>query len=222
MPVDQPARVGKVPLAGPELVRSLVFGAEKWESYFGEVGAEPPLPSDIAAILTSPCPIWPGKTVGETHKLVLVPQTVDGIPLTLDLMGELIQRPRQGQATKYNYYPDYLKEALRSTSSPAHWILMMKDVIPASRCQTYPVQQAQLAALLEGYQVPRLLEAAACMLIEHVETGTHLFSGPLTYTRCQEMCGGSQAVVGGFTAEGLYIYSSVDNATCGVAGLRIF
>ena len=224
MPVDQLSRAGKVPLAGPELVRSWAFGAEKWESYFGEVGVEPPLPPDIADILKSSCPVWPGKTVGETHKLVLVPQTVNGSPLTLDLMGELIQRPIKGEATKYNYCTKDIKEAHGSTSFPSHWILMTKDVISGSRGQSYDQQQAQVA-LLGGYQVPRLLEAAVCVLMEHVETGTRLFAdNRVTYTRCQEKINNYQTSVGGFMVSGLnfIIDDHFAGRCCGVAGLRIF
>ena len=225
VPVEQPSRAGKVPSGEAELVRSLAFGAEKWESYFGEVGVEPPLPPDIAAILMSPCPLWPGKTVGETHKLVLVPQTVNGALLTLDLLEQLIQRPIKGKTTKYRHYWHNLKKEHGSTSCSSHWILMTKDVIPGSRSQVYTAQQAQVAALLGGYQVPRLLEAAVCVLIEHVETGTRFFSdNPWTYNRCQERVDGYQTVVGGFAATGLNISTDFHGARarCGVAGLRIF
>ena len=64
--------------------------------FFGDIGEEPPLPPNICEILASPCPFDPKKTVRETHMLVLVPARVDGEPLTLNHMGELVQAPRGG------------------------------------------------------------------------------------------------------------------------------
>ena len=55
-----------------------VFGAQEWRQYFGEVGVAPRLPLDMVEILHSPCPFWPGKTVKDTHLLVLIPARVAG------------------------------------------------------------------------------------------------------------------------------------------------
>ena len=63
---------------------------------FGDIGDEPPLPPNIYEILASPCPFDPEKTVRETHMLVLVPARVNGVPLTLNHMDELVQAPRGG------------------------------------------------------------------------------------------------------------------------------
>ena len=52
-----------------------------------------------------------------------------------------------------------------------------------------------------SYQVPTLIEATVCILMEHVRSGTRLFSdSPSTYTRCEEQfsSGIYQLVVGGF------------------------
>jgi hypothetical protein len=71
------------------------FGAAEWAAYLGEVGAEPPLPAHLASLLSSPCPFWPGKRVEETHLLCLIPATVNGRPLTLMALGELVQAPKK-------------------------------------------------------------------------------------------------------------------------------
>ena len=37
------------------------FGKAKWTKYFGDIGKEPSLPSDIYQLVNGPCPIWEGK-----------------------------------------------------------------------------------------------------------------------------------------------------------------
>ena len=74
---------------------SVPFGADMWAHYFGDVGVEPPLPSNIDEILKSPCPFWPDKTIGQTHLLTLIPETVEGKPFTLNLLNELVQKPNR-------------------------------------------------------------------------------------------------------------------------------
>ncbi|HEY4832829.1 MAG TPA: hypothetical protein VIH61_09760, partial [Waddliaceae bacterium] len=88
----------------------LSFGRVDWKTHFGEVGVEPPFPSNIHAILEGPCPFWQNKKVKETHFLVLIPETVNGKALTLDYLEQLIQYPIAGiNATKFAYYWDTLK-----------------------------------------------------------------------------------------------------------------
>ncbi len=55
-------------IATPEIRKkapfpAIAFGKAEWAKYFGDVGVEPPLPADINAILSAPCPFWSGKKV---------------------------------------------------------------------------------------------------------------------------------------------------------------
>jgi len=190
-----------------EELSQIWFGKAKWEKYFGDVGVEPPLPKDIIEVLKSPCPYWIGKRVEETHMLVLIPQTVNGRPLTLNTLQELIQSPQGGgQATKYQYYYDVAQKELGDQSVPkSYWALITKDVLPNSRNKTYSEQQA----LIKGpYAVPGALEIATGILMHHVQAGERLYSdSPQTYTRCQEkLSNGYRVVVGSFGSSGLLVY----------------
>ena len=81
----------------PELKVSdipIAFGKDLWATHLGDIGIEPPLPPNIKEILNAPCPFFPGKKVEETHLLVLIPKTVNGKPLTMQTLGELVQKPR--------------------------------------------------------------------------------------------------------------------------------
>ena len=159
----------------------MAFGAKDWETYFGKkAGEEPPLPVGIDTILDSRCPFWPRKKVRDTHLLVLVPETVDGKPFTLNLLGELIQSPKAGSyGTKYRCYDDAVKQALGNlSSSRSYWVLMTRDVLPNSRGKTYEDQKKLVAEHAQReslpYEIPRALEAATAILLHHARTGERL------------------------------------------------
>jgi len=185
------------------------FGGEDWNTYFGNIGAEPPLPSNIEQILNTQCTFWPDKKVKETHLLVLVPQTVDGKPFCLDTLGELIRSPKTGHKTQYRCYSDDVKKELGTQSVASHWVLMTRDVIPNSRNEGYEEQKSLVASHAKKrgvpYLLPKTLDAITAIVMHYVETGERLYPGrPLTYTRCQEtVCKGKYpVVVGGFGAGG--------------------
>lgn len=207
--VSQVAQVKQMKVEAPKLP-AIAFGKEKWARYFGDVGIEPPLPADIDKILNSECPFWKGKRIEETHLLVLIPATIDGKPFCLDLLSELIQEPKTGHATKYNFYLGKAKaEHGQKAPSKSYWALMTGDVLEGTRQKSYQDQCAVLNKQRKErpYEPPGLLEAATAILMEHVKTGQRLFTRePLTYTRCREQVEGWQtAVVGGFGASGLDI-----------------
>lgn len=207
-----PTSVASIPPPVVKLAPALpaiAFGLTKWNQYFGDVGVEPPLPPNIHEILSSPCPFWPQKKVHETHLLVLVPQTVNGKPLTLKSLGELVKIPRQGNATQYEYFS--LGEYTEPPAPPSHWVLMTRDVIDGSRNKNYPDQQKLVTQYAQKsglpYQVPNVLYAAVCILMQHVQSGKRLYANnPWTYTRCQEKWHQEwQWAVGGFSSEGLNV-----------------
>ncbi|MDJ0652090.1 MAG: NACHT domain-containing protein [Simkaniaceae bacterium] len=188
-----------------------LFGAKAWGRYFGEVGEAPPLPENIRDILFSPCTFWPDKKVRETHMLVLIPNTVNGQPLHLDALSELIKQPKVGHETQYRYYGKYMKEELGEKSDRSHWVLMTRDVIPESLDKTYDDQKALVQGYAQQsgrpYELPTALEATTAILMNHVQTGEKLYMN--YYTRCQETMIEYQwpAAIGGFSAGGLSVDS---------------
>ena len=185
---------------------SIAFGKAQWEKYFGDVGVEPPLPGNIDQILNSPCPFWPGKIVAETHVLTLIPKTVNGQPLTLDSLGELIQHPKQGTAMRYSSYEEEVQEECGNMSvENSHWVLMTRDVIPNSRNKSYEDQKKLIAKAGNGYTVPAILDATASILMAYFAKGWQLYPNTpeITYTLCQEMVWEYQTACGSLTSEGL-------------------
>lgn len=222
------------------VVPSMAFGAAEWRKYFGDVGAEPPLPPNIEQILSRPCPFTPplgrsqwspfgsGKTIRDTHLLVLVPQTVNGRPLTLQLLGELVQKPLQGHASKYGCF--LLGKYTDPPASRSRWALVTRDVVEGSRNKSYKDQQAVLASYSQNtgmpYVVPRVLDATTAIFMEHARSGIKLYGkSPYTLARCQEKYDANgQLVVGGFSASGLHVsHDFYASENVGVGGsLEVF
>ena len=229
-----------LPSALPFPVPVPVFGAKEWRRYFGEVGEEPSLPSDIDEILGNPCPFWPDRAVRDTHLLVLIPSTVDGRAFNLNFLGDLIQTPRVGgRVTQYFLYDDEVQRSLGDVySSSPYWVLLTRDVLPGSRSKPYAAQRALVAAQAAyidclPYEIPHVLEAATAILSHHVRSGNRLYEGgedelPSTSTRCTELLGGaagnqSPVTVGHFCSRGLVFLNGFDDDTeFGISCLRKF
>lgn len=208
------------------LTPKIAFGKEQWAKYFGDVGKEPPLPKEIHKILKSPCPFFSGKTVEQTHMLVLIPETVDGKPLNLETLGKLVKAPTEGHATQYDYFTS--DDLIRTVGKQAksHWVLMTKDVIGANMSDS--AQQALIKKGGMNYEFPKVLDAAVCIFINYVSTQERLFNDdPCTYTRCQEQyVQDCQVAVGKFSVRGLNVNDGEAYAgvalKVGVAPLRKF
>jgi len=219
--IAQTYKIRKTPL-----IPSMAFGKAKWAKYFGDVGVEPALPKNINRILSSSCPYRNGKNVRDTPLLVLIPKTVNGKLLTLDTLPELVQKPKQGHATKYAQYHETVKKELGNKPVPkSYWALITKNELPNSRKKTYSEQQALIK---RTYVVPGALEMAIGILMHHVKSGEKLYpNSPRTYTHCKEKLGygGLRVVVGSFGASGLsvggnYLDHNRDDLCCGLGGLR--
>jgi hypothetical protein len=168
--------------------------------------------------------------------LVLIPATVDGVPFTLNLLGELIQRPNNaGHRTEYRVYGVQTNGQIGEQSPPrSYWVLMTRDVLPGSLGKAYAAQKELVAGYASResvpYELPSALEAATAILLHHAREGERLFgavpAGGITYTRCQEMVmvdkGRHPVIVGGFSSGGLDVhhYDLVTTATtaCPVSG----
>ena len=223
--------------ASPFQVPTMAFGAREWRRYFGEVGEEPLLPSDIDEILDSPCPFWLGKMLRDTHLLVLIPATVDGAPFNLNLLGELVQRPQGGNySTKYRVYDSDVREQFGAQSPGySYWVMMTRDVLEGSRSKSYVAQKTLVAAHAKRtglpYELPGILEAATVILSHYVRSGERLYAdAPWTYMRCKELAvwnNGSKCpiTVGCFSCGGLDVRSDGSSRSSlyrGVSSLREF
>jgi hypothetical protein len=210
---------------------AIAFGAAQWKEFMdADIGIEPPLPANIGDILAGACPFsTDGKTVAETHLLMLIPETINGGPLNLNTLGKLFKArfPTVGNDIGYEYIWDQI-QATAKNHGKSRWVLMTRDVIEGSRDKTFSEQQALVAEKGHNkYEVPSILDATACILLEYARSmgQTRLYGDePLTYTRCQENIDGDQLIVGGFASAGLIVAhrSNNDFVNFGVAAMRKF
>ena len=66
------------------ICREIAFGKEQWEKHGFAVKNEPPLPPMINDVLEKACPFFPEKKIYETHKLILIPENINGTPVNLN------------------------------------------------------------------------------------------------------------------------------------------
>ena len=167
-------------------------------------------------ILDAPCPFWKDKSlkVKDTHLLTLIPKTLDGKEFSLDLLGEIIMRPKSGHFALYGYYKEELKKAVGSTPvNESYWILITINAIPGSRSENFEEQKKLLKKFAEesqfSYGLPKTIEAATAILTHHVKTGQkfYLKYSPICYTRCEEVVSGQTipTMIGNFSDNGLFL-----------------
>jgi len=107
---------------------------------------------------------------------------------------------------------------------------MTKDILEGTWKKSYSDQTQVASQFVQKagvlYQPPKLLEAAVCILTEHVSSGVLLYTdNPWTYTRCEEKHkdGSYQMLVGGFDADGLVIgYHDFNHDYYGLSCLQRF
>jgi hypothetical protein len=210
-------------------LQEAVFGKGKWSIHHGDIGKAPPLPKDIYEILQGPCPIWPGKLFRETHiGPFLIPATVNGEPYKLDLLGKLIQAPKQGLPTQFEYCG--LGECQDTPVEESYWVCMFRSILDDSLGEDDAAHSTRIDALAQStgisYSRPKVIEVATCLLLHYVSTGERLLTdNPWRFTRCQEFYNkehGWSMVVGGFGLGGLGVYVNDYYSKLGVVPLRKF
>ena len=204
-----------------------LVGALEWTVCVGAV-EKLPLPEGMLEILSQPCPVLGGRKVGETHVLVLIPEKVNGQPLTLNSFEKLVSRYFQKRPLM-GFKSPIAAEYGDTPSGPAHYVLLTKNVLPGSRNLWIEDSQKMVSTVANRshfpYEVPHVLEAVVCICMNFFALGTRLFGeAPSTYTRCQEqILNKYKVIVGYFTERGLLVrLSEGREESVGVAALRRF
>lgn len=171
-----------------EKILEKAFDEACWLGYFGDVGTVPPIPSDLLEILQGPCPFFQDKTVEETHKLILIPKTVNNLSLTLNNIEKLFDKStyKDSPHMKINLDPEIKRIYGEISIQKSYWLLITLENIPKSLNLSHKDQKT-LVNQLGCYTMPSLLEMAILSLVESIhlienqdKTQTEVF------TRCQE------------------------------------
>lgn len=191
-------------------VQKFAFGKDKWEKHFGKVGIEPSLPQDIYKTLMSPCPFNPRKRVGQEQFLMLMPETMNGNPFTLQTFIEDISTSEGIMCSSSDAgFTHILSEHGNTPTGRSSWFLITKDVVPGTRTIPHTDKLSLVEKLSKeanvSYNVPKLLQIVATIIMVYYQSQHKTVIYPshpnFTYTICQEKTSvipGAPLVVGGF------------------------
>lgn len=182
------------------------------------------LPRNIKEILKSGCPFWQGRSVEETHMLVLISKTLQNQPLTLRRFINFLEnfKSKEGRTAKIKYISEtILKNYGDKPIESSFWLLVPKEILPETADKFYSEQKKTFANFIApDYEELDLLEMTIAMVMYYFTTGTRLFQ--TTHVRCkQETVKGWKDTVGGFFAEGFSINSDRQESQGYIRGRRL-
>lgn len=197
---------------------SIAFGKQHWQTLGLQVN-DIPLPKNIDEILKSPCPFSHGKTVAETHVLVLHPGSINGKLLNVESFGKHMwsQFSNELDETGYTLCLPCAKE--KGGYDKPCWMLMTKDVIAESNNKSFAEQKKMIKKSTGEYQISGTLDVIICAMAEYARSKTRLF-GHQTFTRCRETIHSNQIVVGDFVPSNFYPPSGMSPMP-GAGGLTV-
>jgi hypothetical protein len=141
--------------------------------------------------------------------------------LTIKKLIALAGLPKLGNITKFRYVWDQILNELGDIPvDKTYRILITNNILKKSRNQSVSDQKALVNK--NGCEMPRVLEAMALLVVTFMGSGKRLYTDwPLTYTRCAEQVAGHQAVVGGFSLNGIDVINDYDHVSVfyGVGGV---
>lgn len=162
--------------------RNFAFGAKAWETYYGKVDEEPPLPSNLCEILARPCPIYQGKRLRDSYILTFVPAFVNGKRLSLKGFIALTQTPKAGYAAKLCTGDDY-SAFRRDAQERGEWVFLTREPLPSKSPQEQDALIRNLATSTPyPYKIPDLLRTLVSIVTHFVRSGKSLYAN--AYTRC--------------------------------------
>ena len=199
------------------------FGKEDWAKVGIYVKDAPPVPPNLKQIYTSPCPIWPGKTIGETHMVVLVPKMLGDKPTTINRLKKLGEK-YFSDPLGYHIYDRILSDddGHRHIKN-SYWILMTKETLP---WWDFKSDKKPLDAIPKGYECPSLIEANVCVLSQYLRGRTLTDKSNYLFHKEAIICSqknieGTHAIIGHCDEYGLSLVTATSSYNgSGVAALK--
>ena len=197
--------------------REIAFGSDKWAQFFGDHTVENEnIKEEISSLpiemiikdFQNIQKIFPNKHPRDCLQLFRIPKTLNG-EISLKCLGLLFKNKINCNADLgYRYISSgILKDFADFSIKKSYWILMTKYLVPESTNKTVIEQKNDIASLTEkglnNYDLPYILEAVTCILIEYFKSETRLFSED--YLFCNEKVKSQHVSVGEFSVSGLLI-----------------
>lgn len=180
------------------------FDAKEWKNLGLKKVETSEMPKKMQIFLDSPCLVWSGKSVKETHFVFLVPAN-----LTISQLYEL--------AGPYALYP--LLKDFSKTTHKAYWVAITKRPLPDTRYISFAKQKERLEK--NGYQIPNLFEAASAVVCAKAFR-VSLFPEAGFFTRCKECLDQWPLALGSDSGVPFAISTNDANELNGVAGVKRF
>jgi hypothetical protein len=176
-----------------------------------DIGEVPAPPANIIEALKSRCELAnDGRIVAETHRLVLLPATIYGEPLTLKLLRELASEAGKRRDPSFSDQEWYNNLAFANRPlKKSEWVLEYEGVAPGTFDKT-DSEQVAVVDKLTNYKTASVLEHVGTLVLQDLENGERMYSA--INGRCEERsASGARVAAGDFHAGGLDIYGYGDN-----------
>jgi hypothetical protein len=183
---------------------------------------------ETKALLNELCPIT-GKTLGESHMLVVIPPAVDGTPFTLRRLTHRAINPINGNtATKINIWWDQILADLGDVPIPPGEYLLFLGSFPGTKGKTTDQQLEVFEPFRQAnpeYRVATDMEVLIPMIFTFAQSGAsdiRLFFNE--YVRTCTILKGCRLAVGGFGSDWpcvhYYFHGAYANDFIGLAVVR--
>jgi len=169
-----------------------------------DLGEIPALPANIMKILNSKCELSKGPTVAETHRLVLLPASIDGVPTTVNSLRKFDAQAGKGKDPSFYKQDWYDNEAFANKPlEKSIWVLLHETVAPGTYSKT-DLEQVEAIKIFTNYETATVIALVGTMAFQYRENGEKIF--PDVYGRCEERSPrGSPVYAGNFDADGLRV-----------------
>ena len=170
-----------------------------------DFGVVPALPDNIVNILKSRCELSnDGKTVAKTHRLVLVPASIDEVPTSINSLRKFAAEYGRGRDPAFNSLNWFAKEKFANRALlKSRWVLMYGTMAPNTGSRNDTEQQEAIKGY-RHYKTVGALDAIATLVFGYLEHWRRDFSD--VWCRTADLTSsGSRIDVGNFNTAGLLV-----------------
>ncbi len=182
-------------LSAPAMpLENLCWGVSDWASlgvHFDKRQLKQAREFPYGEILSAPCPFYPGRTIQETHFVVLYIKVINGQSLTVMKLQDLFPAAGQPRFSVYGadcWYHNH--DFALKAAGQFGWRLLLAEIVPNSTEKEYEQQEAMLPA---EYEVASIRLEIIKDLFSHKKNGYYPNEG--RSARCSDISAGGRLSV---------------------------